>query len=204
MANAPPIAPFLEITRRDMAIAAMPRVVDVEFLEEFHRAMDEAERAAVTKMESVLFECHQASLEAITTCIEEALYYFNTFQTPCGAVSAVKKVLQANEITNGNGQRLHPHTFAECVLKVRDAANFRLQWVSHPIGDDGSSWKENLSCYWGEAIPDDQKSFWLQSYRKVIYDAFLTNLLGPVENINRGGPRAIRQRRTPETLHRLA
>ena len=179
-----------------MAIAAMPgpRIADREFLQDFKRAMDEAENAAVTKMQSVLIECGEASTEEITKCMENALYYFTEWsERPCGAVAAVKQVLQAIEIQNRNGQRLDPLKLFECVPKVRDAAVLRLQWVSHPIGNEGP-YKDNLMLLWPN-IPDDQYSYMMWSFRKKVYEPFEEVLFpGRVANIIRGGPRPQRQR----------
>ena len=65
-------------------IAAMPRIVDVDFLEQFHYSMDKAGEAAVTEMKSLLIDCRHVSSETeeITKCMDRALYYFNKFQDP--------------------------------------------------------------------------------------------------------------------------
>ena len=172
-----------------MAFAAVPMIVDRDFRQHFERAMDEAENAAVTKMQSVFVASCKASTEDITTCMRSALYYFTEFQRPCGAVTAVKQVWQAIEIQNGND----PLKLFECVPKVRDAAVLRLQWVSHPIGNEGP-YKDNLMLLWPN-IPDDQHSYMMWSFRKKVYEPFEEVLFpGRVANIIRGEPRPRRQR----------
>ena len=174
-------------TRRDMAtIAAMPRIVDVDFLEQFHYSMDKAGGAAVTEMKSLLIDCRPVSSETeeIIKCMDRALYYFNKFKDPPGAVSAMKQLFQANEINNGNGKHLEPHKLAACVHKVRAVVTYRVQWVSHPIGHEGP-YKENLLRFWDVDISPEQMSYWIQTYRKLIYEPFL----GRFVNIYRGEPR---------------
>ena len=108
-------------------------------------------------------------------------------------MAAVKYVWQAIEVQNGNGQGLAPLELLECVRLVRDAANMRLQWVSHPIGDEGT-FQGNLKHLWPD-IPDDQYSYMMQSYRKKVYEPYEEVLFpGRVANIIRGGPRPQRQR----------
>ena len=172
-------------------IAAMPRIVDVVFLEQFHNSMGNADEAAVTVMKSLLVDCRHASSETeeITTCMERALYYFNEFQDPPGAVSAMRQVFQAIEINNGIGKHLDPHKLAACVHKVRDVATYRVQWVSHPIGVEGP-YTENLLRFWGDDISDELMFYWNQTYRKVIYEPFLARFV----NIYRVAPRPHRAR----------
>ena len=158
---------------------------------------DELELAAWTKLQNALNIALQNEFATeLSTCIERAIFFFDyqgADSTPRGAVDALRQTTQALEMC-GQGGALYTELDA-AAKKVRDTLSVRTQLAALPMGDK-KRYQSVLEHAYGGRIDDEENSRLMQSYRKTIWEqfeeAFPSN--NKKENIQRGGPRARRER----------